>query len=186
MQGVVLVLSGPSAVGKTSIANELLKNDSKVSRVVTCTTRPIRPGERDGIDYIFLNRESFEERLRAGDFVEYSTVYGNYYGILRQTIIDIVEEGKIPLLLVNWEGYRKIKKVFPDSTCGIFLLPPALEDLEKRIRGRSQDSELVIQKRLSEAEDDMTHSSEFEYQVINADLSVAVEEILRIINDICL
>lgn len=184
----LFVLSGPSAVGKTTVAEAILRrceeeegeNACKVSKIVTCTTRARRDGETDGVDYFFLTKEEFLRHKDQGDFAEFSEVYGNYYGVLLSTIKDKIDSGENALLVINWEGYQKIKKVFGESVVGIFLIPPSLEDLEKRIRNRGKDSEEVIRNRMKMIESDMQHKDEFDYCVENAEVDDAVDEILEI------
>lgn len=178
----LFVISGPSAVGKTSIVKELLKLEPSLSRIITCTTRKIRDGELNGVDYFFFDKNEFLMKRESGDFVEFSEVYGNYYGILFDTINNSLNEKRKSILTINWEGFLKIKKHFGSAVCGIFLLPPSIEHLEKRIRARSTDSEEIIRKRLCASSEDIVHANEFEHQVINDDLNKAAQEILSIIN----
>lgn len=180
-KGYLFVISGPSAVGKTSVVGELLKIEPSLSRIITCTTRKIRSGERDGVDYFFFEKDEFLKEKEAGDFVEFSEVYGNYYGVLLETIKNTIEAGKNSILTISWEGFLKIKKIFPDDVFGIFLLPPTFDHLEQRIRGRSTDSEEIIQRRLLASREDLSHAHEFDHQVVNDSFDEAVREVLSII-----
>lgn len=195
-KGLLFAISGPSGVGKTTIANEILvrtsstffHSDSKqvkphckktlnLSRVVTCTTRLQRDGEKNGVDYFFLKKEEFLKHKAAGDFIESSEVYGNYYGILVETILKGIDNGNNSLLVINWEGFRKIKQKFSNKVIGFFLVPPSLKDLEMRIRSRETDSEETIRSRMKMAKEDITHKNEFDFCIEN----VKVDETSRII-----
>ena len=179
--GFLFIISGPSAVGKTSVVGELLKIEPSLSRIITCTTRKIRNGERDGVDYFFFKKDEFLKKKDIGGFVEFSEVYGNYYGVLFETIKNALEVGKNSVLIINWEGFLKIKKIFPDDVCGIFLLPPTFDHLERRIRIRSTDSEEIIQRRLLASREDLSHAHEFDHQVVNDNFDEAVRRVLSII-----
>lgn len=208
MQNLLFVFSGPSAVGKTTVANAVLKhykelseeqgkNNSRdeegredscsrfkqpISRVVTCTTRNKREGEVDGVDYIFLTKEEFLKRKDQGEFAEFSEVYGNYYGVLFSAIRDKIDSEKASLLVINWEGFLKIKKKFEEHVVGIFITPPSLDALEDRIRSRGQDSEEIIERRMAAIADDMQHRNEFEYCVENNILDKTVDKVIEILN----
>ncbi|MBR1735077.1 MAG: guanylate kinase [Alphaproteobacteria bacterium] len=183
-KGLLFIISGPSAVGKTTVASEFLKEENNLlSRIVTCTSRTIRNGEVNGVDYYFLTREEFIQHKKNGDFVEMSEVYGNYYGVLLSTIHENIEQGKDSLLVINWEGYLKIKKIFKSRVIGIFLTPPSIEDLETRIRNRGTDSEEIIKQRMKMIEEDMRHKHEFEFCIENAILKHTVTDIINIVRN---
>ena len=173
--GKLFIISGPSAVGKTSVANELLNRNNNLKRVLTCTTRAPRGSEKNLVDYIFMSKEDFENHIKNDDFAEYSEVYENYYGVLKSTIQDILDAGDNALLVVNWEGFLKIKSKMP--AVGFFILPPAPEVLEQRIRFRGVDSEQVIERRLKANAEDMEHASDFDFQVVNYVIEDAAAEI---------
>ena len=183
-KGFLFVISGPSAVGKTSVAENLLQIDSSLSKITTCTTRKIRNGERDGVDYFFMGKNEFLRRKNLGDFVEFSEVYGNFYGILQETLQKSPDEKKSSLLVINWDGFLKVKAKFPQQVIGFFLLPPSIDQLEARIRVRSTDSEEIIQQRLKLSKEDFVHADEFDFQVINDSLEIAVLEVQKIIRKI--
>lgn len=177
-----MVISGPSAVGKTSVASEILSRaDNHFVRIVTCTTRAMRTGEVDGQDYYFMTKGQFLSHEKNGDFVEHSEVYGNYYGVLISTIKEKIDYGEHALLVINWEGHQKIKKIFSENVIGFFLIPPSMNDLEKRIRSRGTDSEEIIKKRMDAIAEDMRHKNEFDFCVENREISEAADEILRLI-----
>lgn len=179
MKGTLFVISGPSAVGKTSVANALLAKYRSLQRVITCTTRVPRGSEVSNIDYIFMSKNEFIRRRT--DFIEYSEVYGNYYGVLLSSITDITDTGKHALLVINWEGYLKIKEKI-QNVIGFFLLPPNADVLEQRIRGRAADSEETIQKRLRLNAEDMSHAKEFDYRVFNHTIPCTVEILSKYID----
>ena len=212
MRNFLFVFSGPSAVGKTTVANAVLKHYEElsrekkksqnslqseseqsdfgrkfesiryISRIVTCTTRNRREGEVDGVDYIFLTKEEFLQRKDRGEFAEFSEVYGNYYGVLFSTIRGKIDSKENSLLVINWEGFFKIKEKFGEQVVGIFIAPPSLETLENRIRSRRQDSEEIIRRRMKAVADDMQHKDEFEYCVENDVLNKTVDKVIEILN----
>lgn len=182
-KGFLFVISGPSAVGKTSVA-KLLKQESGLQRIVTCTTRKKRKGEVDGVDYIFMSKEDFLHHVKHGDFIEMSEVYGNYYGVLLSKIKEKIEQKTNCLLLLNWEGFLKVKKIFGKNVIGFFLLPPALAELEARIRARGTDSEEVVKQRMNMIAEDMRHKDEFDFCLKNIKISDAVSEILAKIKEV--
>jgi guanylate kinase len=176
--GFLFVISGPSAVGKSTIADEILKIDRSIGKIVTCTTRKIRSTEIDGIDYNFMNKEDFFLYKSRGDFVESSEVYGNYYGVLLSSITKKVENENDSLLVINWEGFLKIKKAIGKNVVGFFLTPPSIEALEERIKSRATDSEEVILQRLKMANEDMRHRFEYDFCVENSDIKKTTDDIL--------
>jgi guanylate kinase len=184
-KGFLFVISGPSAVGKTSVANELLKQKKiNLQRIITCTTRTKRNGEVEGVDYFFMSKDEFLRYSENGDFAEMSEVYGNYYGILVSTIKEKIEQGINALLVINWEGFLKIKRSFKENVIGFFLLPPSLKDLETRIRSRGTDSEDIIKQRLNMITEDMRHKDEFDFRVKNVKIADATSEIFEKIANI--
>jgi guanylate kinase len=182
--GFLFIISGPSAVGKSSVADEVLKTDPLINRIITCTTRKIRSNEKKDVDYHFMSRDDFFSHRDNGDFVEFSEVYGNYYGILLSNITENIRKNIDSLLVINWEGFLKIKKAIGNRVFGFFIVPPNLKDLETRIRARCTDSEDVIAARLNMAVNDMNHKSEFDFCIENADIKKAASNVLRIVNSI--
>ncbi|GHT91537.1 guanylate kinase [Alphaproteobacteria bacterium] len=177
------MISGPSAVGKTSVTEEILRVDSSLSRVVTCTTRPKRGKEVDGNDYFFISEDDFLEHIKNNDFLECSEVYGKFYGVLASTVFEKTNAGIDALLVANWEGFGKIKKAVSRlPVFGFFIVPPSLEMLEQRIRARSTDSEEVIKKRMSMAQEDMSHQNEFHSIYENKGVTETALNILETIN----
>lgn len=184
MQGFLFVISGPSAVGKTSVAQEILNRRHTVKRVVTCTTRAPRGQEKDGADYNFLLTNEFIQKVEAGEFVEFSKVYDNYYGVLFSSITSITDSGEDALLVINWEGFQKIRKKMKENVVGLFILPPSIEVLEERMRSRGHDSEETIQKRLKMNKVDMLHADDFDYQIVNHKIEDAALDILQLVDKI--
>ena len=182
--GYLFVISGPSAVGKTTVVECLLERGRQISRVITCTTRNIRNGEQDGVDYIFLSKNEFLRKVNNNEFVEFSEVYGNNYGVLLKSIKDSMESHVASILTINWEGYLKIKEAIKENVFGIFINPPSLEELEKRIRGRGSDNEETIKKRLDAAQLDMSFAEKYDFVVENHEIQRTSDDIFEIISKI--
>mgnify|MGYP001827376712 CR=1 FL=1 len=179
-QGRLVVISAPSGAGKTSLVKALLDSVSGVRFSISYTTRKARDGEVDGRDYYFVSPDEFEDMLADGAFLEHATVFGNRYGTARAEVSRLTDAGYDVLLEIDWQGARQVRENGPDCL-SIFGLPPSLIELEKRLRGRSTDSENTIRQRLGEAKDEMTHWSEFDYAVVNDRFSEATEDLRRIL-----
>ncbi len=158
----------------------LVANDPRVRLSISYTTRPARAGETDGRDYHFVSRERFLEMAKRGDFLESAEVYGNYYGTSHRWVRDEMTAGRDILLEIDTQGAAQVRKLFPDCI-GIFVLPPSLEVLEARLRGRGQDSPEVIARRLQAAREELSHVDEFDYAIINKDLDEALQDIGSIV-----
>lgn len=182
--GHLFVISGPSAVGKTTVVNYLLKNEPDFSRVITCTTRDIRDNEKDGVDYIFLSKEDFKKKIENNEFAEFSEVYDNYYGVLLKSIRKSMNTNNVSILVINWEGFQKVRRFIKNNVTGIFINPPSIDELERRIRGRCSESEGDIQKRLLAARLDIAHSSEYDYSVENTEIPQAANDISEVISKV--
>jgi guanylate kinase len=176
-----IIISAPSGAGKTTIAQALLQSRSDVGFSVTCTTRPPRPAERDGVDYFFLARDEFERRVRAGDFAEHALVHGNRYGTLRSEIARLLEAGKSPLMTIDVQGAQQFVAAFPSSVT-IFVLPPSAEVLLDRLAGRGSDDPAALQRRVGGARQELATVGSFEYVVVNDDLDHAVRQVSSIID----
>lgn len=182
--GYLFVISGPSAVGKTTVVNHLMKKNPQFKRVITCTTRSIRPHEENGVDYIFLSKEEFVKKIEKNEFAEYSEVYGNYYGVLLKTIKENMEKNDVSILVINWEGFLKIKKSIAKNVFGIFINPPSIDELRKRIKKRNSENENDLEKRMNSAIIDMNHSTEYDFVIKNFQIHSASKKIFKIINGV--
>lgn len=180
MSGKIVILSGPSGVGKDSVLERWKAADPKVVRVVAYCTRAPRPGEQDGVDYRFRSREEFMRMADAGDFLEYKEVHGNLYATPLKDMETLLSEGKIAVLKIDVQGALTVMEKRPD-VLSIFLLPPSLDELERRIRSRGTDDEATIQKRLKNAYDELAVADRYHYRVVNDDIDRAVAEIMEIV-----
>jgi guanylate kinase len=178
-RGKLFVVSAPSGAGKTTLTRALLAADPALQFSVSFTTRRPRPGEQDGRDYFFVDRARFEAMIAAGQLLEHAEVFGNYYGTGRAQIEAHVSAGRSVILDIDWQGARQVRAAMPESVL-VFVMPPSLAELERRLRGRATDSEEVIRRRLSEALADMGHWSEFDYVVINDDVPQALDTLRSI------
>jgi guanylate kinase len=174
------VISAPSGAGKTSLVKALLEADPHAAFSVSFTTRPPRHGEVDGRDYCFVSEERFREMVAAGEFIEHACVFGNLYGTARSQVEALTDQGLDVLLEIDWQGARQIRQAMPDCV-SIFILPPSTAELERRLRGRSTDSEATIRRRLADARHDMSHWSEFDYAVVNEDFDAALGDLRSIL-----
>ncbi|PMB43813.1 guanylate kinase [Fischerella thermalis CCMEE 5205] len=174
--GKLIVLTGPSGVGKGTLMRSLLARHPELYYSVSATTRSPRPGEIDGKDYYFISRSKFEQLVAAGEFLEWAEFAGNYYGTPREPVINQICSGKLVLLEIELEGARQIRRSFPEAL-SIFILPPSFSELEKRIRTRGQDSEEAIARRLRRAQDEINAADEFDIQIVNDDFETALKSI---------
>jgi guanylate kinase len=177
----LLVLSAPSGGGKSSIARNLLQGRDDLGYSVSATTRPIREGERDGVDYYFLTREEFVHRSDAGEFLEWATYGGHLYGTLRSEIERIFARGRHAVLDIEIEGARQIRANFPNSL-HVFVLPPSADALVGRLTGRRTEPVEVIRERVSRAADELTAVAEYDYALVNEELVVAVAQVAAILD----
>ncbi len=178
-KGLLIVVSGPSGCGKGTILAEIL-NDEKFFYSISATTRNPRPGEVDGVNYHFLTKEKFENLIETDGMLEYASYCDNYYGTPRKPVEDMLNEGRHVILEIEVQGAMKIKEKCPDAKF-IFILPPSLKELRKRLNKRGTESEEVIEKRLNEATSEINQAYKYDYTLINGDLSEAVDDLLAII-----
>ncbi|MBC6945892.1 MAG: guanylate kinase [Gammaproteobacteria bacterium] len=178
--GSLFVITAPSGAGKTTLTRGLLAADPGLRFSVSFTTRAPRAGEHDGRDYRFVDRARFEAMIAAGELLEYAEVFGNYYGTGRAQVEAHTSAGHHVLLDIDWQGARQVRQRMPQSVL-IFIMPPSLPELERRLRGRATDSDEVIRRRLAEAQSDMTHWPEFDYVVINDDRDAALAALQAIL-----
>ena len=181
-RGSLFIIAAPSGGGKTSLINGLLKRDPRLSLSVSHNTRHARPGEIDGQHYCFISDLEFEQMIENGDFMEHAMVFDHFYGTNRKSIASQLEQGRDVILDIDWQGARQVRAAFPDC-CLIFIIPPSLESLRQRLTSRGQDSVSVIERRMRDAQAEISHWAEFDQLVVNDDFDSALEELLAIIND---
>ena len=172
-EGLLIVLSAPSGGGKTTLCERLMAADANVVRSVSCTTRAPRAGEVDGQSYIFISREEFEKRTARDEFLEYAQVHGNYYGTLEKAVEDLLAQGHDVVLTIDVQGAEIVRKIAAKEACinkalvGVFLMPPSVEVLEKRLRKRNTDDDATIARRLDEAQREMAHWNKYDYVIVS-------------------
>ena len=174
------VVSAPSGGGKTSLVNALLESDPHVALSVSHTTRPPRPGERDGVHYFFVDEAAFEALAANGAFLEHARVFDHRYGTGRESVERRLADGLDVLLDIDWQGARQIRTSFPAART-IFILPPSLKELRRRLVGRGQDSEAVIERRMRAARDEISHAGEFDFLIVNDDFEQALADLHAVI-----
>ena len=175
-----IVLSSPSGAGKTSISKKLLQKDKKISLSISCTTRPKRKGEINKKDYIFTSEEDFIKQIKKGKFLEHASVFGYRYGTLQQTVSNFFKKKKDVLFDIDWQGYQQLKQTGLEVV-GIFILPPNKRELIRRLKNRGRDTPEEMKKRMSLAQDEISHFPEYDYVVVNNDLDTCVSKIQNII-----
>jgi guanylate kinase len=180
MSGCLFIVSAPSGAGKTTLVSGLIAADPIVKKSVSYTTRTSRPGEENGRDYHFVTDEQFRRMHADGEFLETAHVHGNLYGTSKRAVENECSVGNDVLLEIDWQGARQIRKLQPDAVA-IFILPPSIEALEKRLRGRGQDSAEVIAKRVSAARGEISHVGDFDYVIINEEFNRAAQDLISII-----
>ena len=179
-KGILIVLSGFSGAGKGTLVKELMKTYDNYALSISMTTRKPREGEVHGREYFFTERESFEEKIAQNGLIEYAEYCGNYYGTPRDYVEEMLAAGRDVLLEIEIQGMHKVKKMFPDMLT-LFVTPPSIAELEKRLRGRGTETEEVIRKRLARAAEEAMGMEDYEYLVVNDDLQECVEEIHSIV-----
>jgi len=176
----VFIISAPSGSGKSTLVHRLLKTVPNLVFSISYTTRPPRPSETPGVDYIFISRKDFEDRLARGEFLEYAEVFGNYYGTNRETFEAATREGKDLVLDIDVQGARQLKVAIPQAI-SIFVLPPSRDVLEQRLRSRSQDSEEVIERRLRGAAEEVQNYKQYDFVLINREIEEASARLVNIV-----
>ena len=178
--GTLYIVAAPSGAGKTSLVKRLLETTPGVAISISHTTRPPRPGERDGEHYYFVPMDTFEALIAGGTFLEHAQVFGNRYGTSRAAALAQLETGQDVILEIDWQGARQVKALLPDSPT-IFILPPSRDALRRRLAKRGQDSAEVIERRMAAALDELSHYTEFDYLVINDDFAIALGDLRAIL-----
>jgi len=181
-RGLMLVLSSPSGAGKTTITRALLDRDLHIDMSVSATTRAPRPGELDGIDYQFVSVEDFQRMVAAGEFLEHARVFDNYYGTPKAAVEAALASGRDVLFDIDWQGTQQLAQNARADLVSVFVLPPSLAELERRLRGRAQDAEEVVAKRMAKAGDEMSHWREYDYILINTEVSRSVAAVTAILD----
>ena len=176
-----IVLSSPSGAGKTSISKKLLQKDRKLALSISCTTRPRRKGEVNKKDYIFISEEDFKKQIKKGKFLEQASVFGYLYGTLAQTVNNFFKKKRDVLFDIDWQGFQQLKQSGM-NVVGIFILPPNKKELIQRLKKRGRDTSEEMKKRMSLAQDEISHFPEYDYVVVNNDLDLCVSKIQNIIN----
>jgi guanylate kinase len=181
-KGKLFVITAPSGAGKSSLIQAILKDDPSLKLSISYTTRAPRPGEQNGREYHFVDDGEFLTMRARGEFLESAEVHGYRYGTAKRVIREALERGHDLLLEIDWQGAQQVRKLHPDCV-GVFILPPSVEELERRLRARGQDAEAVIQRRLANARDELMHAQEFKYRIINKDFEAAKGELSEIIRN---
>ena len=181
-RGMMIVLSSPSGAGKTTLTRKLLSENPHMSMSVSATTRQARSGEVDGIDYYFVDKRRFEEMREAGEFLEHAKVFDNYYGTPRGPVESALAQGRDIIFDIDWQGAQQLTQAAADDLVKIFILPPDMQQLEERLRSRAQDSDVVIAKRMSKSENEISHWAEYDYVIVNDTLDEALAELRTILS----
>jgi guanylate kinase len=181
-RGVLLILSSPSGAGKTTLSRLLLEGDSQITMSVSATTRPRRTAEVDGRDYRFLDRATYDKMVSRHEFLEHAEVFGNGYGTPREPVEAAIEAGGDMLFDVDWQGAEQLKRSVGGDVVSVFILPPSIEELERRLRGRAQDSDEVVAKRMAQARAEMSHWRDYDYVLINQDVQLCLEQLKAVLS----
>lgn len=178
--GQLFIVAAPSGGGKTSLVNQLIRSMSHIELSISHTTRACRPKEKDGKDYFFIEKSTFEQMIAEDAFVEYARVFDNFYGTSKKQIEERLANGIDVVLDIDWQGAQQIRKRYPQAV-GVFLLPPSLETLRERLQNRQQDHLDVIEKRMQQAQSEMQHYHEFDYLIVNQEFDVALSQLKSIV-----
>jgi guanylate kinase len=180
-RGLMLVLSSPSGAGKTTLSRKLLDEDKNVMLSVSVTTRKMRPGEKDGRDYHFIDRRQFDALVEKKELLEWAEVFDNYYGTPKKPVMDALAAGRDVLFDIDWQGTQQLGDKAPNDLVTVFVLPPSIPELKRRLNKRAQDDYETINRRMAKAADEMSHWFEYEYVVINQDLDQAFADVSAIL-----
>ena len=180
-RGLMLVLSSPSGAGKTTLSRQLLDNDKQIQLSVSCTTRQKRPGERDGVDYRFVDTATFRGMIERKEFLEYAEVFANYYGTPKAPVDEALAAGRDVLFDIDWQGTQQLRDKGRADLVTVFILPPSTRDLEKRLLTRAQDPKDIVAQRMAKAADEMSHWAEYDYVVVNRDIGTSLTNLKAIL-----
>lgn len=178
--GLLFIVSAPSGGGKTSLVSALVKSRSNLTVSISYTTRPLRPGERDGVDYHFVERSVFEQMIENDRFLEYAEVFDYCYGTSREAVEEQFKLGNHVVLEIDWQGARQIRRNLPDCV-SIFVMPPSLDELRKRLTHRAEDNEATIERRMRDALSDISHYREYDYIIVNDSFDQALADLDAIV-----
>lgn len=181
-RGLMLVLSSPSGAGKTTLSRKLLDEDKDVMLSVSVTTRKIRPGEKDGRDYHFIDRKRFDALIEKSELLEWAEVFDNYYGTPAKPVMDALAAGRDVLFDIDWQGTQQLSDKARNDLVTVFVLPPSIPELERRLHMRAQDDYETIHRRMAKAADEMSHWAEYDYVVINRDIAQAFGDVKAILS----
>jgi guanylate kinase len=180
-RGLMLVLSSPSGAGKTTLARKLIESDGNIFMSVSATTRARRANEADGRDYYFVTPKKFADMVAAGEFFEHADVFEHRYGTPKQPVLDALRKGDDVLFDIDWQGTQQLKEQTREDLVSVFVLPPSHDELERRLRARAQDSDAVVAARMAKAASEISHWPEYDYVVVNRDISRALSQIKSIL-----
>ena len=175
-RGLMLAVSSPSGAGKTTISRALLESDPQIDMSISATTRSKRPGETEGRDYFFIDKEEFGLRVNRGHFLEHARVFDHYYGTPKEPVEAALAAGRDMLFDIDWQGTQQIYEKARDDLVRVFILPPSTMELERRLRQRAQDTEEVVAQRMSEAAAEMSHWQEYDYVIVNRDIDDSIAQ----------
>ena len=180
MSGNLYVVAAPSGAGKTTLVRMLLESEKRVQLSISFTTRAPRPGEQNGREYHFVDVETFRGMIERQEFLEWAEVHGNFYGTSKSRIAEQLAAGSDVLLEIDWQGAQQVRQQFPEAI-GIFILPPSMEELTRRLTGRGTDAPEVVERRLAAAQAEMRHVGEFDYVIINDQLDQALDDLRAVV-----
>ncbi|MCD6034433.1 MAG: guanylate kinase [Rickettsiales bacterium] len=180
-RGFMLVLSSPSGAGKTTLSRKLLEHDDNIIMSISATTRKPRVGEEDGVDYHFMSTKEFNAKTEADYFWEYEEVFGNHYGTPKQYVQDALATGIDVLFDIDWQGTRRLTQKAREDLVSVFVLPPSMKELERRLRKRGQDDDDVIHRRMARAEEEISHWGEYDYVIVNQNIDDSLRKINHIL-----
>lgn len=180
-RGLMLVLSSPSGAGKTTLSRRLLEYDPNVELSISVTTRKKRPSEMAGRDYRFIDRRQFDELVEKGELLEWAEVFDNYYGTPKKPVMEALAAGRDVLFDIDWQGTEQLRKAAPNDMVSIFVLPPSIPELERRLHTRAQDDYETIHRRMAKAANELSHWADYDYGVINHDIEQAFADVTAIL-----